>query len=189
MNKEFSSFLERGKSGRCYYYCARVVLYGYWEKEKWNESIAFTSTTADIFSWVCASSFLISSFVRHWQHLGQLWLRPEANTETIAKVLEMSRDGGRDGVSDPMPSGLDASARQRNPRWHRADAMCSRSLKLEFRVAARNCSIKALWCATIISTHQKRESKGSLMRVCCSAPLSRRSPAHSVIMEMECLYL
>lgn len=79
--------------------------------------------------------------------------------------------------------------RQRNARWHRADAMCSRSLKLEFRVTARNCSIKALWCATIISTHQKRESKGSLMRVCCSAPLSRRFPAHSVIMEMECLYL
>lgn len=78
-----------------------------------------------------------------------------------------------------------------NAGWHHADMICAGSdtLKLQCRVTVCNCSIKALWCATIISTHQKRESKGSLMRVCCAAPLSRRLLAHSVIMEMECLYL
>lgn len=78
-----------------------------------------------------------------------------------------------------------------NAGWHHADMICTGSdtSKLQCRVTVCNCSIKALWCATIISTHQKRESKGSLMRVCCAAPLSRRLLAHSVIMEMECLYL
>lgn len=101
MNKTlFSSFLEWGKCG-CYYYRASIVFYGYWEKKKWNESNVFASTTADIFSWVCASSFLIWSFVKHWEHLGQL-AEAEAKTGTISKVLEMSRDGGCDGVLDWM---------------------------------------------------------------------------------------
>lgn len=88
-----------------------------------------------------------------------------------------------------MPGRL--GGRGTNAGWHHADMICTGSdtLKLQCRVTVCNCSIKALWCPTIISTHQKRESKGSLMRVCCSAPLSRRLPAHSVIMEMECLYL
>ena len=150
----------------------------YFERKKWNESITFASTIEDIFKRVHASSILIWSFVMYLKHL---WspLLGVTKTGTVINCSEMFEAIVTFRPKSSMfalLSVLDASAWQRNVRWHRADEMCSKCLKLEFKVAVCNCSIKVLWCATIISTYQKRESKASLMRVCCSAPSVQTVP-------------
>lgn len=87
-----------------------------------------------------------------------------------------------------VPGGFGAA--ETNAEWHHTDSAAAQTELWNGSATLCNCSIKALWCAAIIWSHQKgslRESRAADEGVLC--PSVQTTAVHSVIMEIDCLYL
>lgn len=147
------------------------------EQEKWNESDTFAYTTMDIFDSVRFLFFFnIMDYSRVLINKSHLWIKCYRPVEQVMSTFFICHDAKRRIIlSLPRIRGKRKLNIYRLAVWFwyihsilplmrlkRILTPCRRSMRrLEMlwnrsaAVTLCNCSIKALWCPTIIPTHQK----------------------------------
>lgn len=184
----FLSLLEQGKSDRCYCHLY-IVFYGYWKKKR-----EMRASHLHLQRQIFLTEFALPQF---WYQV----LEPSGGQPLVkvaTKPGTVLRCAGNDSGSRPrwcFPVPKKMSRGLSSVRECSVTPVQTRCAPTSFETGVQsglrcNCSIKALLMCYYNFYPSEKGVEGPTDEGFAALPsLSRRFPAHSVIMEMECLYL